>query len=400
MSIEAGSGARTRRPAAGSTALGGLQGFGARERNVLVRGAEAADLPAARRDAVRHRGCLARTAQRTAQGLHQMRRKYLVWNSPCEDQQPTGGLRAPGDDAQCLSALVESGPAVWQWVTRGCGKPGGCEDRAVSVDGVGYALVAAIDGHGGDACAAFLKATLPALVERALGRVEAAFLAAARDAETASPRGARDRSALVLALRLAEARWVALLRQGHKTADARSGACVTVALIRRDWVTVANLGDCGALIIPIDAAELPTLLSVAHRCSENAAERARVSAAGGAVDGEGRVVCQRRGRRCTIEPCRTIGDSDLKDALGNDILSAVPHARAFRLGAGHDTLVLASDGVHDVLDASTIAALLRASRRPDLDNPARLLVQEAKRVGSLDDAAAIVVDLRSWDADR
>jgi serine/threonine protein phosphatase PrpC len=59
--------------------------------------------------------------------------------------------------------------------------------------------------------------------------------------------------------------------------------------------------------------------------------------------------------------------------------------------APHDRYLLCSDGVHSVLSASMIAAILR--ERMTAGDSARALVATALRWGSLDNATALVVDI-------
>ena len=125
----------------------------------------------------------------------------------------------------------------------------------------------------------------------------------------------------------------------------------------------------------------------------DAEERQRIYQAGGYVK-RGRVMG-------VLEPSRTIGDLDVKKMCDKAVI-AEPYVDAFNfeeyLGKMVDIpayVILASDGVFDVMDGKTCAKIVNKmlayeNRSGDC---AKILCDEAKKRGSDDDITAVVVFL-------
>merc|ERR1712093_358686 len=83
-------------------------------------------------------------------------------------------------------------------------------------------------------------------------------------------------------------------------------------------------------------------------------EKKRIRDAGGIVI---------NGRIEGLEPSRTIGDFDVKMRLPEGVISITPEIRRMELPRGQETsqglLVMATDGVWDVLSGQDIVSLLR-----------------------------------------
>ena len=94
------------------------------------------------------------------------------------------------------------------------------------------------------------------------------------------------------------------------------------------------------------------------------------------------------GRGGLLATSRAFGDRPLK--LGAGVI-ATPDVCVTRLGAGDDVLVLASDGLFDVMNAQE--ALMIAREEPCASAGARRLAGEAVERGSLDNVAVLVVRL-------
>ena len=168
-----------------------------------------------------------------------------------------------------------------------------------------------------------------------------------------------------------------------------AAAVVFVALGARGWV--ANAGDCRAVLHAGPGAV--SRLSVDHRASEPS-ERARVEAAGGTVEFDN--------LEGMLAVSRGLGDFD----FARSGFSCEPHvAGPIDLGANDGGggapseagrfVLLASDGVFDVMSDDEACALVAASLA-DGTPPAdacRALLQNASARGSRDDKAAIVVRL-------
>jgi serine/threonine protein phosphatase PrpC len=174
------------------------------------------------------------------------------------------------------------------------------------------------------------------------------------------------------------------------------GSTATVALIHEStsgkMLYVANVGDSRAVLI---GGQAPKQLSIDHHVS-NAAEAARVEQDGGFIF---------RHRVCgSLSVTRAMGDHELKGEGGG--VSCVPDVSACKV-SGAKALVIASDGLWDVMDGWDVQELLEeqicqaAQREKDPEfvrdrlcsTAARTLVENAKHRGSHDNICAVVVFL-------
>eukprot|EP00633_Aureoumbra_lagunensis_P006971 CAMPEP_0197321606 /NCGR_PEP_ID=MMETSP0891-20130614/65498_1 /TAXON_ID=44058 ORGANISM="Aureoumbra lagunensis, Strain CCMP1510" /NCGR_SAMPLE_ID=MMETSP0891 /ASSEMBLY_ACC=CAM_ASM_000534 /LENGTH=349 /DNA_ID=CAMNT_0042813563 /DNA_START=579 /DNA_END=1628 /DNA_ORIENTATION=- len=300
------------------------------------------------------------------------------------------------------------------------------------------ACFAAIDGHGGEDCAAYLTKSLPILVETKLKKeLGSSTFRHGPEKLKRSIVAQACRRVAADALREAEIGYRDHLRyQIRRTAP---GACVALAVVFHGAVGVANLGDTRSLLILQDGST--ETISVMHRANKNQQEADRVRLAGGNVSDRGRVADG------LLEPSRTIGDFDLKDNFPG-IISAEPATSSFAIALPrhidtspsiHNTgstpanstqnnaskflisninntqtsgkyiaaLVLASDGVCDTIEPNEIAAFVlpKLTRYKDTKNPpspsyhqqqteeiAKGLVELAMERGSTDDASAVVIE--------
>ncbi|KAJ8609625.1 hypothetical protein CTAYLR_006296 [Chrysophaeum taylorii] len=282
--------------------------------------------------------------------------------------------------------------ATW-WVA--AGELHACEDRVISEElriGPHVAhCAAAIDGHGGDACASWLRTHLARYVESRL------------DAETQRRRRrCRRRTAAEMARRAAERalrdadKGYRAACQREKNLSAKAGACVSLAVFFGGALAVANLGDARAFLVADDGTV--TQLTTTHRATL-AKEALRVRRAGGSITRDGRVA------RGVLEPTRTVGDFDIKRRYPR-VVVADPDSvaitrrrrrsqRGTKPSSPYDSvaLVLASDGVCDILPPNDIGRLVASRLGVARDTEiAKTLVDEAKRLGTLDDATAVVLE--------
>ena len=163
--------------------------------------------------------------------------------------------------------------------------------------------------------------------------------------------------------------------------------------MREHVIGVASAGDCQAVMVYENGRKIKKL-NKPHR-SGDSAEKQRIYAAGGYV---------KRGRVMSVlEPSRTIGDLDVKKMCSGAVI-AEPFVDAFEykeyLGKMKEIpayLILASDGVFDVLDGKSAAKIvnniLLTSSNPRNPICAKILCNEAKRHGNDDDITAVVVFL-------
>lgn len=247
---------------------------------------------------------------------------------------------------------------------------------------------AVFDGHGGKRAAAWAHAHLVSnlLLELARARTEGA----AGSGTDSSPlsvdacTGMLD-GAAVDAFHRTDA---AFLRQAAARGmpdGSTAVTCMVQALDARAGgkadrrLLVANLGDSRCVMVRADGSALA--LSSDHK-PNRPDERARVQAAGGQVVYAG---CWRVQGDLAVS--RAFGDAHLK----NFGVSATPELSAIRLTPRDAFLVLASDGLWDVVDEQQCAAsVLRAS---DPLAAARSLCDLASTRGSMDNITVLVVSL-------
>ncbi len=171
-------------------------------------------------------------------------------------------------------------------------------------------------------------------------------------------------------------------REAYRTVEealqgVESGATATTIFLRDNGLTFAHIGDGGIVLVT----EEPIALTEPHRV-DNAAERSRIIAAGGAIEG-GYVVRGLRG----LMPTRSFGDSYFRP-VG---VMAVPAVGERRLTAEHGFVVVACDGLFDVLEVDEIAAVLRQSSGAHEGGEA--LQEEVFARGGTDNLTILVVEL-------
>jgi protein phosphatase 1L len=237
------------------------------------------------------------------------------------------------------------------------------EDRTLLCARPGVTLAAVFDGHNGDAAAEHCRAHIGAALHRALAGVAGADGAVARALQAA---------------------FVDLHESFvHSAAADDSGCTALAALCLPGQVFVASAGDCRCALWRGED-EL-VALNVEHT-AEVASERDRVQAAGAEVyatsDGKLRV-------GGVIQVTRCIGDRPLRH-LG---LSSEPEVTQTKLCDADRALILASDGLWDVLpDARVLHCLRSTAKSPDLI--AKRLLTEALDRGTTDNTSVAVVFLR------
>jgi serine/threonine protein phosphatase PrpC len=163
------------------------------------------------------------------------------------------------------------------------------------------------------------------------------------------------------------------------------GCTALAAVIAGGRLLVANAGDCRAVLC---RAGRPVGLSRQHT-AELEDERARILAAGGSV--------ARRGGgwrvgAAALQVTRALGDFDLKGPIDGGV-TAEPEVVEFGLTPEDQFVIMASDGVWDVMtDAEAVGLVHDTVKDPQMS--AKRLVTEALSRGSRDNATALVVFLR------
>lgn len=166
---------------------------------------------------------------------------------------------------------------------------------------------------------------------------------------------------------------------GLAPAMSRNDGCTAVAaMLIGQRLVVANVGDSRA-VLSRGGKAVP--LSVDHKPNLRE-ERLRIERAGGMVAWAGtwRV-------SGVLAVSRAFGDRPLKR-----FVIATPDVREEVLTPQDDCVILATDGVWDVITNQEAVAL--ASRIPDAQRAARCLVEEAYVRGSLDNISCVVVKFK------
>jgi len=195
--------------------------------------------------------------------------------------------------------------------------------------------------------------------------------------------------------------------------EAGSGCTATTALVRSDRIIVANVGDSRAVLCRSgNAIDLSTEHRVYGRGPAVASETARVNAAGGWIDD---------GRVCgIIAVSRAFGDADFKGAglhrmltkgvedglwdhafassksFTADAVISEPDVLEMATQSGDEFLVVATDGLWDVISSQEVCTLVRndlkKGRHPK--DVAQRLATVALRRYTADNVAVVVVDLK------
>lgn len=157
--------------------------------------------------------------------------------------------------------------------------------------------------------------------------------------------------------------------------EMRDGTTAVAAYIRGGKLWVANVGDSRAVLSRKGVAKA---LSEDHRPNIES-EQHRIESRGGTVFhmGSWRV-------EGVLAVTRAIGDKDLKKCV-----TAHPHIVQLDLSAGDELLVLATDGLWDVMSNQEVVD--EALRHDDPSVAASALVREALARGSSDNISVLVV---------
>jgi len=169
----------------------------------------------------------------------------------------------------------------------------------------------------------------------------------------------------------------------------------------KDRLLVANIGDSEAVLCRRGEADV---LSTIHNPSKSAKEKERIVASGGKIWQDRLAHPCMNPRFFSIAVSRSIGDMIFKNEVYTkgkpSGLIATPSLRSVELQQGDEFLLLACDGLFDVLGYQEAVDLVRA-KLPALNNDpeavAKALVEVASEKGSADNITALLV-LFSWAA--
>jgi serine/threonine protein phosphatase PrpC len=183
----------------------------------------------------------------------------------------------------------------------------------------------------------------------------------------------------------------------------QDGTVAVCALLAGETLIVGNVGDSRCVLSREGVAHR---LSVDHK-PDSAEEKKRVLDHGGSVVFSGCWRVSHPVLPVRLACSRSIGDKRFKDV---QVISALPHVCSLALSNSDHFLILASDGIWDVLsDQVAVDIVSRALALYQLDHAgmpphalvkgavaaaARCLVDEACKSGSDDNCTAVVVSLR------
>ncbi|XP_034043401.1 protein phosphatase 1G isoform X2 [Thalassophryne amazonica] len=153
---------------------------------------------------------------------------------------------------------------------------------------------------------------------------------------------------------------------GKEEPGSDSGTTAVVALIRGKQLIVANAGDSRCVVSERGKA---VDMSYDHK-PEDEVELARIKNAGGKVTMDGRV-------NGGLNLSRAIGDHFYKrnKALGPEeqMISAMPDVKVLTLNEDHDFMVIACDGIWNVLSSQEVVDFITERVKPDHSSTARPL---------------------------
>jgi len=160
------------------------------------------------------------------------------------------------------------------------------------------------------------------------------------------------------------------------------GSTAIAALLVNGTLYIANVGDSRAVLIANGRA---VELSEDHK-PNRADERMRIEGLGGRIIhyGTWRV-------EGILAVTRAVGDRRLKK-----FITAEPEVRSHVLREGDDFLILASDGVWDVMTSQQAVDIVWNNLSGSMQEAAHKLTDTAYRRGSLDNITSLVVDLRPY----
>lgn len=167
-----------------------------------------------------------------------------------------------------------------------------------------------------------------------------------------------------------------------ESVDSESGTTALTALFFGRNLYVANAGDCRAVMSRLGKA---MELSTDHRPDEPS-EKIRIEKLGGSVDTDGYLDGQ-------LAVARAIGDWHMKGSDSDSPLTPVPELREVVLTEEDEFLILACDGLWDVMTSQCAVSMVRRELRKSNDPTccSRELVNEALRRRSGDNVTVVTI---------
>nr|GMC84247.1 protein kinase and PP2C-like domain-containing protein [Ipomoea batatas] len=314
-------------------------------------------------------------SQGVPQGINpQGYQESINWNTQGEDfaktvsLTPNSCVRTWNDSANDSSVYSP----VLSWGSfASCGRRETMEDRHFVMpnmcDTQDIHFFGIFDGHRGAAAAEFSAGALPGIF-KSLGLMD-------------SPSDALIETFVQTDIAFRNELSAHKKRKGAIQKDSHPGCTAIAALIVKNKLIVANAGDCKTILC---RAGHPYALSRDHvaSCLE---ERERVTRAG--IQVKWQVDTWRVGN-AALQVTRSIGDDDLKPAV-----TAEPEISETILSADDEYIVMASDGLWDVVSEADVVSIIRDTVKEPGMCSKRLATEAAER-GSKDNITVIVVFLR------
>jgi serine/threonine protein phosphatase PrpC len=261
------------------------------------------------------------------------------------------------------SATFKCGWKAQAVVAQGC--PTYQEDRVVmkSLGSTGCALLAVFDGHGGSAAATLASQLCTAIIQHEQGIEKA----------SREPLGTHT--------------WTKIMTNAFLFIDeivvsstplergTWSGAAACIVVITPHEIVSANVGDSRSVMTCTSS--LVTRLSNDHTPREDVQDTKRVQSMGGTIDRSGyvRFPSGVTTGLAGLAMTRSLGDKEGKRGATKHrhIISAKPHVRVTRMRATIQSIVVASDGVWDVVSDTEASRAVTAALRAGVDPSTFLL---------------------------
>ncbi|KAE9009599.1 hypothetical protein PF011_g10206 [Phytophthora fragariae] len=171
----------------------------------------------------------------------------------------------------------------------------------------------------------------------------------------------------------------------ENSGQCEGGSTAVTLLIRGNRVILSNTGDCRAIMVAKrDKAAQVTQLTTDHKAS-NEQEKQRIEEHGGMVlyvKGVARV----NGR---LAVARAFGDAEL-----SQLVIADPEVTIHEMHREDEYIVMASDGLWDVLTNEQVATCIRNNPWLNVQEMANMLTERAVELGTMDNVTVMVVDVR------
>eukprot|EP01026_Neomeris_dumetosa_P007256 TRINITY_DN1224_c0_g1_i1.p1 TRINITY_DN1224_c0_g1~~TRINITY_DN1224_c0_g1_i1.p1 ORF type:complete len:418 (-),score=77.48 TRINITY_DN1224_c0_g1_i1:411-1664(-) len=380
-----------------------------------------------------HKTSLNYTAQRINQKRTKFRgkRRHLTYRMSLQPQvkfnsvdQEVNEVVEEGGGGGGNGSQDEGGDGAGRFAVGWCSLQGPRESMEDVIDVVkdgpcGYMYAGVFDGHGGTEAANWLKDKFYGVILQVLEKQQC--VEQAEDCDIIDIFEKADglscpvqlRQAIIDSFHEADQQLLKYLETQNDDVKSQAGSTATVALVRKDKVFVANVGDSRAVLCCEDNTYLD--LTREHRVwgrgSEVQSETERVQQAGGWI---------KDGRVCDIlAVSRAFGDWEFKGEGLQDLLKygvregfwkqdfaekvefksdpivSTPDVTEIRVSEQDQAVVVATDGLWDVMDSLEVSRYVRQhfTRRRDPQWIAEGLANLALKRYTADNVGVIVIDV-------